>query len=385
LVGFRIKLKSNLIMKSILVLTLLAGGTAMADPVRFYLGTYTGRSSSQGIYMGTLDTRTGRLGPIELAAKAASPSFLALSPDEKFLYATMETGGGSVGAFRVEADGRLKALNVLPSDKGACHVSVDATGSNVFAANYTAGSAACFQTGSDGSLLRRTALVPLTGSGPNLQRQTHPYGHAIYPSPDNRFVYVCDLGTDNVWVFDFDARNGTLTPTNPPSGKVPPGSGPRHLALSPNGRFAYVNGEMAMNVTAFARHPHTGALTAIQTLPTLPAGVDTNGMTTAEIFCHPTGKWLYVSNRDVAGSGRDSIAVYAIAADGTLTWLQDAPAQVKVPRGFGIDPTGRWLIVGGQQDNKIVVLKIDDATGKLSATDQSAAVGAPVCVIFCPR
>jgi 6-phosphogluconolactonase len=369
-------------MKSILVLAILAGCTAMAEPARFYLGTYTGRSSSQGIYMGTLDTRTGRLGPIELAAKAASPSFLALSPNEKFLYAAMEGSGGSVGAFRVEADGRLTPLNTLPSDKGTCHVSVDATGSNVFAANYSAGSAACFQTGPDGSLLRRTALVPLTGSGPNPQRQTHPYIHAMYPAPGNRVVYACDLGSDKVWVFDFDARNGALTPTNPPSGKVPPGSGPRHLALAPNGRFAYVNGEMAMNVTAFTRHPDTGALKAIQTLSTMPAGADTNGMTTAEIFCHPAGKWLYVSNRDVAGRGRDSLAVYAIAADGTLTWQQDAPAQVKVPRGFGIDPSGRWLIVGGQQDNKIVVLKIDEATGKLSATDQSATVGAPVCVIF---
>jgi len=369
-------------MKMILFFVVLAGSAALADPVRFYLGTYTGRTSSQGIYTGVLDSRTGKLGAIELAATAASPSFLALTPDEKFLYAAMEGGGGSVGAFRVEANGRLASLNTLPCDRGTCHVSVDATGSNVFAANYTAGSAACFQTGPDGSLLRRTARVSLTGSGPNPERQTHPYIHAMYAAPGNRVVYACDLGTDNVWIFNFDSPAGALSPTNPPSGKVPPGSGPRHLALSPDGRFAYVNGEMAMNVTAFARHPDTGALTAIQTLSTLPAGADTNGMTTAEILCHPAGKWLYVSNRDVAGRGRDSLAVFAVGADGKLTWQQDAPARVKVPRGFGIDPTGQWLIVGGQQDNKITVLKIDEATGKLSATDQSASVGAPVCVIF---
>ncbi|HTY86550.1 MAG TPA: lactonase family protein [Candidatus Acidoferrum sp.] len=369
-------------MNSLLLLGLLAGTTAMAQPARFYLGTYTGRSGSQGIYTGTLDPHTGRLSPMELAVKTTSPSFIALSPDGKFLYAAMEGGGGSVGAFRVEADGRLTPLNTLPCDKGTCHVAVDATGSNVFAANYTAGSAACFQTAPDGSLAKRSALVPFTGSGPNPQRQNHPYIHSLYSAPGNRFVYACDLGTDNVWVFDFDAASGLLTPTNPPSGKVPPGSGPRHLALSPNGRFVYVNGEMGLNVTAFARNPETGALTAIQTLPTLPASVDTNGITTAEIFCHPSGRWLYVSNRDVAGRGRDSLAVYAIGADGKLTWQQDAPAQVKVPRGFGIDPTGQWLMVGGQQDNKIVVLKIDGATGKLSATDQSATVGAPVCVAF---
>jgi len=372
-------------MKLLLVLGLLAGCTAMAEPARFYLGTYTGNPLSRGIYTGTLETRTGRLGPIELAAEAASPSFLALSPDQRFLYASTGTGGGSVAAFRVDADSRLTRLNELPAGNGTCHVAVDATGSNVFAANYSAGSAACFQTGPDGSLHQRTALIQLTGSGPNPERQAHPYLHSMYAGPGNRFVYACDLGTDNVWVFGLDARSGTLTPARPPAGKVPPGSGPRHLAIHPDGRFVYVNGEMAMNVTAFARNADTGALTPVQTLSTLAAGADTNGMTTAEIFCHPSGKWLYVSNRDVANHGRDSFAVFAVGADGKLTWQQDAPAQVKVPRGFGIDPTGQWLLVGGQQDNKIAVLKIDAATGKLSATDQSAIVGAPVCVIFASK
>jgi 6-phosphogluconolactonase len=369
-------------MKSLLILGLLATNTAMAEPARFYLGTYTGNPLSHGIYTGTLETRTGRLGPIELAAEAASPSFLALSPDEKCLYASTGTGGGSIAAFRVDADSRLTQLNELPAGSGTCHVAVDATGSNVFAANYSAGSVACLQTRTDGSLNQRTALIQLTGSGPNPERQTHPYLHSMYPAPGNRCVYACDLGTDNVWVFDLDARSGTLAPARPPSGKVPPGSGPRHLAIHPDGRFVYVNGEMGMNVTAFTRNPDTGALTAMQTLSTLPAGADTNGMTTAEICCHPSGKWLYVSNRDVAKHGRDSLAVFTVGGDGKLTRQQDMPAQVQVPRGFGIDPTGQWLLVGGQQDNKIVVLKIDGTTGKLSATDQSATVGAPVCVIF---
>jgi len=365
-----------------LMLALLAGRIVMAEPVRFYVGTYTNNPLSQGIYTATLDTQTGRLSPIELAAKAANPSFLALSPNEKFLYASMEAGGGSIGAFRVEADGRLTCLNTLACDNGTCHVSVDATGNNIFGANYSAGSAACFQTASDGSLARRTALVPLTGSGPNPQRQAHPYIHSLCPAPGNHAVYACDLGTDNVWIFGFDTHSGTLTPALPPSGKVLPGSGPRHIALSPDGRFAYVNGEMGMNVTVFTRDSETSALTAIQSLPTLRAGVDTQGMATAEIVCHPSGKWLYVSNRDVAGHGRDSITVYAIGADGKLTWQQDALVTVKIPRGFGIDPTGRWLIVGGQKSNKIVVFKCDEATGKLSATDQSATIGEPTCVIF---
>jgi 6-phosphogluconolactonase len=368
-------------MKSFFSLLFLTGFTAIAvaEPVRFYLGTYTNNPWSKGIYTGTLDTRTGKLGPIELATTAASPSFLALSPDGRFLYAVEEMNHGSVAAFRTGADGRLIPLNELPSGKGGCHVSVDATGRNVFVANYDGGSVAAFQTKPDGYLDQRTAFIQLTGSGPNPQRQSKPYLHSIYANPGNRFVYACDLGTDNIWLFDFDAGSGALTLAPQPAGKVPPGSGSRHLALSPDGRFAYVNGEMGLNVTAFARNAGNAALTALQTIPVLPEGAATNGVSTAEIFCHPSGKWLYVSNR-----GRGSIAVFAIGDDGKLTWRQDAPAQVKVPRGFGIDPTGRWLIVGGQSDNQIVVLKIDDATGRLSVTDQSATVGSPVCVIFTP-
>jgi len=372
-------------MKLFLLLGLLAGGTAMASPVRFYLGTYTNNPLSRGIYTGTLETSTGRLGPIELAATALSPSFVALAPGGKFLYACTAANGGSIAAFRVRADGKLTPLNEEAADKGTCHVSVDATGRNVFAANYGAGSAACFQTRPDGSLSGRTALVPFSGSGPNPQRQTHPFIHSMYIAPGNHFVYACDLGTDNIRLFNFDSANGTLTAASAPAGRVPPGSGPRHLALSADGRFAYVNGEMGMNVTAFARNPETSRLTALQTLSTLPPGEDTNGMTSAEIFCHPSGKWLYVSNRDVASRDRDSIAVYAIGADGKLTWQQDARVPVKVPRGFGIDPTGQWLIVGGQQDHKIAVLKIDGATGQLAVTDQSATVGSPICVIFAAK
>jgi 6-phosphogluconolactonase len=366
-------------MKCLVLLVLLSflQAAAMADEVRFYLGTYTEGRTSQGIYTGKLDTGNGRLGPLELAVATTNPNFLALSPNGKFLYAST---GSSVAAFRVENDGRLTALNELPAGDGTCHVSVDATGRNVFAANYNGGSVACFQTRTDGSLAVRTAFVQLTGSGPNPERQKHPYLHSIYAADGNRLVYACDLGTDNIWLFKFDAQNGTLTFGDGKAGKVPAGSGPRHLALHPGGRFAYVNGEMGLNVTAFARDPVTGALTALQTLPTLPEGAPSNGVTTAEIFCHPSGKWLYLSNR-----GHDSITVYAIAGDGRLKWIENAPAGVKVPRGFGIDPTGRWLIAAGQQDNKIALLKIDSATGKLSATDQSAGVGAPICVIFAPR
>lgn len=363
-----------------LTLTIAMAASSFAADGTFYLGTYTKSGKSKGIYVGKLDTETGKLGPVELAGEAKSPSFVALSPNQKFLYASIEDGGGSVGAFAVGADGKLKALNTLPSGGGgACHAWVDATGKNVFTANYGGGSIAVFQTKADGSLAERTAFVQFEGSGPDSRRQEKPHGHSIYTDAANKFVYSCDLGTDNVWIFKLDAEKGSLTPATPPSGKVPPGAGPRHLALHPNGKFAYVNNEMGLSVTAFSVDTASGALTPLHTLPTVPEGTDPKGVSTAEIFTHPTGKWLYVSNR-----AHDTIAVYAIGADGRLTWIENAPAQVKVPRGFGIDPTGKWLITAGQNDDRIAVLKIDPATGRLTATDQSAEVGSPVCVLFAP-
>ena len=360
----------------------LAAFSVAAQSERFYLGTYTDKAGSRGIYTGTLDADTGHLGKLELAAAVPSPSFLALTPDGKFLYANTPVNGGSVAAFRVETNGQLTALNTLPAGGGGCHVAVDATGRNVFVANYSSGSLTSFHTKTDGSLAAEISRLRLTGSGPNAERQNHPYLHSSYVDVANRHLFACDLGSDNVWIFNLDAGSGKLTPANPPAAKVPPGSGPRHLAFSPDERFASVNGEMGMNVTVFAHDAATATLTAIQTVSTLPPEVNPTGMTTAEIFYHPSGKWLYVSNRDVAGKGRDSLTMLAVGADGRLTRRQNFPAAVKIPRGFALDARGRWLIVGGQQDNQIAVLKVDAATGELSATGQTANVGAPVCVIF---
>lgn len=368
-------------MKHLLSVVLFAmlSSVSPAGDALFFLGTYTAKSTSEGIYTGKLDTETGKLSPIALAAKVSDPSFLAVSPDGGFLYAAMQSEN-KVGAFAIGADGKLTALNQRPSGGDhPCHVWVDATGKNVLVANYSGGSIAIFPTQADGSLGERTEFVQFLGSGRDPQRQDKPHAHSIYTDAANKFVYACDLGTDNVWTFAFDAAKGTLTPAPSIAGQVPPGSGPRHLAIHPGGRFAYACNEMGMTTTAFARDPASGALTAMQTLPTLPEGADPAGGKTAEIFCHPTGNWLYVSNR-----GPDTIATYAIGADGKLTWIEAAHAFVKVPRGFAIDPTGKWLLVGGQEDSRLAVLKIDSATGKLTPIDQVAEVGAPVCVLFAP-
>jgi 6-phosphogluconolactonase len=363
-----------------LVLLLISGHILMADE-RFYLGTITDHSASQGIYLGSLDPETGKLGPISLAVEVKNPNFLALSPDLKFLYAAISTHGSSaVNAFAVQTDGSLKLLNERPSGgNDACHVSVDATGRNVFVANYGGGDIACFSVKPDGSLDQRTAFLTFTGSGPDPNRQKKPYAHSVYPDPENKHLYACDLGSDSIWTYKFDAAQGSLAPTDPPAAKVPPGSGPRHLAFSPNGKFVYVANEMGHTVEVFSRNAATGRLTTIQNISTLPPGTDDKNITVAEVECHPSGKWLYVSNR-----GYDTIAQFWIGPDGKLTSVQCTSSVVNFPRSFAIDPSGKWLIAAGQKDNRIAVLKIDPTTGELTTTDQITEVPIPVCVLFAP-
>lgn len=363
-----------------LAICALGAATACAEDAVFYLGTYTKGGASEGIYACRLNLEDGKLGSPVLVAKADDPSFLACAADGNLLFAATSAGGGSVASFRKDSPTAFTKINEQPAGgKGTCHVWVDGKNRNLLAANYSGGNIACFPIRGDGSLGEASAVVPFTGSGPDPKRQQKPFAHAIYTDPDDRFVYACDLGSDSVWMFAFDPGKGTLTPLAPPAAKVPPGGGPRHLALHPNGRFAYANNEMALTVTAFQKDPKTGNLTPIETVPTLPDGSPHDGVTTAEIQCHPNGKWLYVSNRS-----HDSISVFSIADDGRLTRLETAPCGVAVPRGFSLDPTGQWLVVAGQNDNRITVLKIDKTTGRLSPTGQSAAVGSPVCVLFPP-
>jgi len=352
-----------------------------AAEVRVFLGTYTNDQASKGVYTCMLDLTTGRLGPVKLAAEVKNPSYLALSPNGEFLYAAIEGDHqGAAAAFRVGSDGGLTLLNQQASGgAGTCHVSVDACGHHVFAANYGGGNISCFQTGPDGSLGERTALVQFPGSVPNPDHQTKPHAHFVCTDPSNRFVYSCDLGTDSIWIFKFDSKIGVIEPCKPGVATVPKGGGPRHLVFHPNGRYIYVNNEKGLSISVFERDAASGALSPIQVIPTLPEGTSRTGATTAEIACHPSGKWLYVSNR-----GDDTIATFGISPDGRLTWIGNAPAGVKMPRGFAIDPTGNWLIVAGQKDNKIAVLKIDPTTGKPGSTDQVTSIGSPVCVLFAP-
>lgn len=349
-----------------------------AREVPFYVGTSSAPGIQTGILRCTLDMETGKLSGPSAAAAINSPTFLAVSPDGRFLYAAIEQEGGEVAAFRILPDNSLVPLNrQLSGGKGTCHVWADRT--HVFASNYHGGNVSCFPVLPDGSLGEATANVAFSGSGPHPVRQKKPYAHGAVLTPDGKFVYVCDLGTDQVWIFRFDRTTGRMVATDPPSGKVPPGGGPRHAALGTRGDFLYVNNEMGMSVSVFERDRETGLLKSIQTVSTLPGGGTPEGSTTSGLVIHPAGRWLYVSNR-----GHNSLAVFEIQADGKLRFVQNTPSTVDMPREFSIDPSGTWLVVGGQKDGAIASMKINATDGTLTPAARLATDVAPVSFSFLP-
>ena len=283
----------------------------------------------------------------------------------------------TVAAYAVEGD-KLRLLNTEASKgKGPTHLVVDAAGRNLVVVNYGSGSTTALPIKADGSFAPASSSIQHVGSGPNAGRQSGPHAHGVYFHPKNGRAYVADLGTDDIFIFRFDADKGLLTPNKPKSGRVTAGEGPRHLAFHPSGKFAYVNTEMGLNVVAFSVAGN-GGLNQIQSLPTLPEGADKKGVSTAEIFVRPNGKTLYVSNR-----GHDSIAVYAIAQDGKLTLLQHMLGTPATPRGFGLSADGRWLVCAGQKSGTLNAYRIGQ-DGKLTDTKQSVEAAAAAAVVFVP-
>lgn len=362
-------------------MTMTAPHTTTASEAPFYLATFTEGTDSKGIYLGSLNTDTGELSPVTLVAETTDPLFTTVSPDGKFLYAATAGAGGTVEAYAIQAGGALQRLNSRPSEGAvACHVSMDSKGRHVFVANYTGGNVACFPVQPDGSLGAHSAMVQFEGSGPDPQRQKKSFAHGILASADDRFVYVCDLGADKVWSFQFDPNTGTLSPTEPSAGITPPGSGPRHLVFSPDGRFLYACNEMGISTTVFSRNPETGVLTPVETVSCSPGEPGPReGISTAEICVHPNGRWLYVSNR-----GDDLIAFHAIDSEGRLTLMENHPAETAIPSGMAIDPTGQWLVVAGRDGNSLTTFAIDSQTGRLTFTGQSVPAPGGFGVTFVP-
>jgi 6-phosphogluconolactonase len=350
-----------------------------------YIGTYTRPNKSEGIYLLHVDPMSGALSQPTLVAKTTSPSFVAIHPNHRFLYCVNEVsdfGGkksGAVSAFSIDPkSGMLTSLNSQASGgDGPCYVSLDHSGKVALVANYGSGSVASFPVGDDGKLKEAATIDQHMGKGPNRQRQEGPHAHCFDMDPANHFAISADLGLDKLFVYKLDPSSGKLTPNDPPAGILPPGSGPRHVAFSKDSRFIYAINEVLSTITAFQYDAAKGAMKQMQTISTLPPDFHGNN-TTAEIIIHPSGKFLYGSNR-----GHDSLAIFSIdATSGKLTAAGHQSTQGKTPRGFNIHPAGNVLIAGNQDTDNVVSYQIDQNTGALKPTSSNVQIGSPVHVIF---
>jgi 6-phosphogluconolactonase len=368
-----------------LLAAVLTTSAIAGDSYHVYFGCYTNaKSGSKGIHISKFNTTTGDLSEPDLAAETGSPSFLAIHPSKKYLYSVGEMGtpgqkGGAVSAFSIsQPDGKLTLINQVSSvGAGPCHISVDKTGKMAMVANYGGGSVASYSIQDKGGLSEAQTFVQHEGSSVNLKRQAGPHAHSLNTSPDNRFGFACDLGLDKVLIYKLDPATGKMTSHG--HATVAPGSGPRHFAFHPSGKYAFVNNEILMTVTSFAYDAEKGTLTEIATVSTLPeADRSKTGLSTAETVAHPNGKFVYVSNRT-----HDTIAVFSCdPATGKLTLIQNAPAEGEIPRNFNLDPTGKWMIVAHQNSNTAALFKVDQDSGKLNFTGKKIKVGGCVCVRF---
>jgi len=397
----------------LVILFALAGSSALAQDKDYfvYVGTYTGfkfvrrsktngvgESHSKGIYVSRFHADTGELGEAQLAAEMINPSFLTISPNHRFLYAVSEDPysvgppldhASYVSAFAIDAStGKLRLLNTVPtSGTSTCFISMDKTGKFVLMANFGSGSVSVVRVKADGSLGELASFIQDVGHSVNQFIQTEPHPHSILVSADNRYAIVSDLGTDKILAFRFDSNTGMLSPPGPPSASVYAGGGPRHFAFDPAGKFGYQLSEMSGVVDVLAFDSSKGTLTTVQRAQTMPHdffGINHSG----EIEVHPSGKFLYESNRRTSSDdewGLDTIGVFAIdPSKGTLAPVQASPTGGIMPRSFTIDPTGKYLLAANQISNNVVIYAIDGATGQLSKTGREIAVDTPVCLKFVP-
>jgi 6-phosphogluconolactonase len=351
-----------------------------------YVGTYTG-TGGEGIYAYRFNPTSGALNSLGLMAKTDNPSFLALDADGKFLYAVNELdsfqgeASGALSVFSINKEtAALKLLQQIPSLGAApCHVSLDKSGKFLLVANYNGGNAAVFPISGDGTLGTQTAFIQNSGSSVNADRQAAAHAHFIQVTNDNKFAMIADLGIDQVIVQKFDSNTGALSALDSGFVRMIPGSGPRHLAYAPDGKFVYVLNELTSAIAACSFESETGAMKTIQTISTLPDNFSGSN-TTAEIAIDTQGKFLFASNR-----GDDTIAIYSIDNNtGKLTFIERISTGGKTPRHFEIDPTGQWLIAANQNSDNMVLFKIDHTNGRLVQTSVTSGISAPVCVRFLP-
>lgn len=342
------------------------------------IGTYT-RKTSEGIYVYRFNTLSGEFSPVSIAKNISNPGFLAISPDHQGVYSTGGRNGDSVYAFYFERmNGKLHLLYGQTSEgTGAAHLEVDKTGKWLIVGNYASPSLSILPIQKNGLLDKAVQTIVHTGSSINPERQDKPHIHSINIAPNNKEVFVPDLGTDKIMTYRLDATAGTLSPGTTPFTAVAPGSGPRHFTFSPDGKFAYVIQEMESMITGFQYK--NGALTAFQTINTLPPDY-TGRKWSADIHISPDGKFLYGSNR-----GHESLVIFSIdKKTGSLKLVGHQSVHGKTPRNFAIDPTGNFILVANQDSDNITLFKRNKKTGLLSLIDKQIMVSMPVCLKFIP-
>lgn len=389
---------------SVLSVPTARSAPAPAGEYFVYFGTYTGfaypldgvpsgGSHSKGIYVSRFQPATGTVSQPELAAEIANPSFLAVHPNQRFLYVATEGPNldheSYVSAFAIDpSTGKLHLLNTLPTGGAStCYLSIDKTGHYVLMASFGSSSVTVLRIKDDGSLGEQTAFMKHIGKGKDPFSQSRAHPHSIEVSPDNRYAVVSDLGVDKVFVYRFDAATGALSPDNPPFVDADPGSGPRHFVFDAAGRFGYSLQEMSGFVSVLAWDPSKGTLSKVQDAKTLaPDFVGTND--SAEIAIHPNGKFLYESNRRFRSPnlwGPDTIGVFSIDPEkGTLSQVEQVAPGGTTPRSFAIDPTGAYLFSANQTSGNVRVFRIDSNTGRLTPSSTDLKLDVPVCIVFVP-
>ncbi len=342
------------------------------EEISLLVGTYTGRDS-EGIYMYKFNPKTAETRLVDVAKGLKNPSFLALSPDNKHVYAVGEMEGGSVKSLSL-GDSTITLINEVSSvGIHPCHLDVDKTGKWVIVGNYSSGSLAVLPIQEGGGLGDAVQNIEHEGSGPNKERQASPHVHSVNIAPNNKDVFVPDLGMDRVMAYRLNDSTGILTPGK--SMAVSPGSGPRHFTFHPNSKFGYVIQEMTGTITVF--NYTDGSLEAVEEVSTLPEGFDGEN-SSSDLHVSPDGKFLYAANRY-----HDSIVVFEINQEtGQLSQVSHHSTMGKIPRNFAISPDGKYVLVGNQESDNIILFDRDATSGKLTPTGQEIAVSMPVCLLF---
>jgi 6-phosphogluconolactonase len=345
---------------------------------RIYVGT------GKDIYQLELNLKDGAMSKPTRAAEIANPSFVAIHPNQQFLYSVSETDKGTIVAFSIDAKtGKLARLNSQSAGGSApCHLVVDRDGKAVLAANYGSGTCTSIPILADGSLGKPVSVHQHLGKSINPGNQEGPHAHAINLDKANKFAFCNDLGIDKIMIYRFNAASAKLTPHDPPAFDTPPGSGPRHFAFHPNGKWAYINGEINMTLIACEYDADKGVLAKKQVISTLPKDEKRKKGSTAEVVVHPSGKFVYVSNRDPY----NSIAIFSIdQKSGELTAVEHESNGIARPRNFAIEPTGKFMLVANQSANTVISFSINESTGKLSPSGSRVDVpDGPCCIRFVP-